>query len=138
MCNNYRTLMLDAAIRNGASLVHQDINNIMIVVMPLPNSVTEHATTLKHTRLLEDKLIQRDLDNYTEISVHFTIPEMNGNDKRKLSHRIRVCTSISTGCSGWSKSEALRGKMGPFPLVRALPHALNYSCCLHPSIQPNW
>ena len=47
--------------------------------------------------------------------------QMHGNDRRRLSQKVRLCTSKQFGGSntGWNSSNITRGIIGPLPYLRS-------------------
>lgn len=119
------SMQIEQALAAAKDILHQDPQNILLLLMPQPHAQTTDAAILKHTRLLEDKLMGAGVNIGTKMAVHYFVNEEHGSDRRRLMQEARLCYSDKLGTS-WSKSASFRGRLGPVQLIR-VKDMLGYS-----------
>lgn len=112
--------VLEGVMVNAASILHQDAGYGMFVLMPQHHKSLSSETVLKHTRLIEDRLMAHNLElGGGDIAVNYHVPDEHGNDRRRLSQKARLVHSKVFGTGAlWQNSDAARGTIGPLPLLR--------------------
>ena len=92
---------IDALIRQASSILHNSVNNAMLVLLPQRYSGQTVKSNLNAARGIED-------------AVHFSVDAMHGNDTR-----CRLCVSdkVPEGGIAWLSGVAARGKLEA-PLMR--------------------
>ena len=110
---------IDALIRQASSILHNSVNNALLVLLPQRYSGQTVKSNLNATRRIEDALLSNGLNMDTDIAVHFSVDAMHGNDKRPLGARCRLCVSdkVPEGVNAWLSGVAARGKL-EVPLLR--------------------
>ena len=111
--------VLESQIRAFATLLTQDQRNCGLIFLPVFHSNTTSSILRSLQRTIEDRLVAHKVDISTEISLHFDVVDMHGNDQRHLSAKVilGLCEAWM-GVSPWQKSEAARGKIDHVELVR--------------------
>ena len=92
----------------------------MFVLYPVLHSNISLGSHLNYCRRIEDRLMFYKLDIATEISIHYDIKEMHGNDTRHMSSRARLCVSQtvhSSTCHKLSNTAPPRVEHGAPPVI---------------------
>ena len=105
---------IDALIRQASSILHNSVNNALLVLLPQRYSGQTVKSNLNAARRIEDALLSNGLNMDTDIAVHFSVDAMHGNDTR-----CRLCVSdkVPEGGNAWLSGVAARGKL-EVPLMR--------------------
>ena len=126
----YAVIVLDVTVYHNAdwfegslscmaNLLHQDKNNVGLVLMPQMHKCTSPEVILKHSRLVDDRLMAHNLCvAFGELAVTYHIQDEHGADRRRLSQPARLVTSRVFASTPWSESRVARGVIGPVPMMR--------------------
>ena len=78
---------MEALMKLGSTILHQDEHNAMIVFMPGQFRGLGISRQLFLIRRIEDRLLHYGLNIEHEISLHYTLDDAHAGDKRPLASR---------------------------------------------------
>ena len=109
----------EGALSCMANLLHQDKNHVGLVMMPQMHKSTAPEVILKHSRLVDDRIMAHNLCmSFGELAVTYNVQDEPAADKRRLSQPARLVTSRVFTVTPWSESKVARGVIGPVPIMR--------------------
>ena len=109
----------ESCLKVAAAIGHQDANNCLFTLMPQLQAPLATEMVMKHTRILEDRLMAAAFDLGGDLAITYGVTEEHGNERRRTSQRARLCLSKAfVESSPWGHSLAQRGTIHGLPMLR--------------------
>ncbi|CAK9000672.1 unnamed protein product [Durusdinium trenchii] len=107
------------ALNKLGTLVSMSSCHLGVVQLPVLHASTSLGATLKHTRRIQDILLQADLDFSTSLTMTYTRDNAlrSNSDKRPVTQSCALVTGGKASTSKWAESECFQGIFGPLPLI---------------------